>query len=173
LASIVSSGCTVEAADATPPPVVVVDPGRLTVRWMVYEAVDPNLCVLGRAAAIDIAVSTLGGSSAGEFQAPCTAFATTISSLYPGDYVADALLIDSVGTARTTNVQMRPFTILGRSELILDVDFPADSFLDSATRDAIGRAGSASDAAPREPAPNDVQKAPPAEQSASPNDAKE
>jgi len=140
-ASIGAAGCTIEAGPSAPPPVVVVEPGRLTLRWTVSETVDPNLCVLGRAAAIEIAISTAAGVSAGEFQAPCAAFATTVSSLYPGNYWADAWLIDAVGRARTTVIEIRPFTILDRSELILDVDFPADSFLDGLERNATGRAG--------------------------------
>jgi len=131
-----AAGCIVDVGDSTPPPVIV-EPGRLTVRWTVNENVDPNLCLLGRAAAIDILVSTSVGASAGEYQAPCGAFATSISSLYPGNYFADALLIDSVGRARTTNVQISPFTIFARTELVVDVDFPADSFLDGAPNGAV------------------------------------
>lgn len=150
--SMTTAGCIVAASDSAPPPVVV-EPGRLTVRWMVYETVDPNLCVLGRAAAIDIAVRTSSGQSAGEFQAPCTPFATTISSLYPGNYVADALLIDSAGRPRTTNVAIRPFTILERTDLVIDVDFPTDSFLDSLEREAQQRASASGEASPGDAAP--------------------
>ena len=166
VASIASTGCIVETGDSAPPPVVVVEPGRLTVRWMVDEAVDPNRCVLGRAAAIDIAVSTIAGRTAGEFQAPCTAFATTISSLYPGDYVADALLLDSAGRPRTTSVEIRPFTVIERTDLVIDVDFPADSFLDSLEREVLGRA---EDESARAASPS-VLRAPPAVPSASPGD---
>jgi len=161
--TIATAGCVVEAGDAAPPPVIV-EPGRLTLRWMVSEAVDPNLCVLSRSAAIDIAVSTTARTLVGEFQAPCTAFATSISSLYPGTYEADALLIDTLGRARTTNVQILPFTVLDRTELIIDVDFPADSFLDGLERDAVGRAaGAATD--------HGVASAPPAERSTPPDAA--
>jgi hypothetical protein len=164
VASLASTGCIVETGDSAPPPVVVVEPGRLTVRWMVDEAVDPNRCVLGRAAAI--AVSTIAGRTAGEFQAPCTAFATTISSLYPGDYVADALLLDSAGRPRTTAVEIRPFTVIDRTDLVIDVDFPADSFLDSLDREVLGRADEESTRA----ASPSVLRAPPAVPSASPGD---
>jgi hypothetical protein len=168
-------GCTVEAGTSAPP--ILVEPGRLTVRWTVSGRVDPNLCVIGRAAAIDIAVSTLAGGFAGEFQAPCTAFATTISSLYPGDYVADALLIDPAGLARTTTVQISPFTILDRTELIVDVDFPADSFFDGITRDAIGGAAGATPngARPeesRDPPSGTRQSAPPAGPSAAADESR-
>jgi hypothetical protein len=165
MASIGSAGCIVEAGESAPPPVVV-QPGRLTLRWMVDEAVDPNRCVLGRAATIDIAVNTTAGHVAGEFQAPCTSFATSISSLYPGDYVADALLLDSAGRPRTTVVDIRPFTVLERTDLVIDVDFPADSFLDSLDREVLGRSEDDGHRA----ASSSVLRAPPAVPSASPGD---
>jgi hypothetical protein len=154
-------GCIVEAGDSTPPPVIV-EPGRLTVRWTINEGIDPNFCVLGRAAAIDIAVTTSAGASAGEYQAPCANFGTSISSLYPGSYFADALLIDSVGRARTTNVQIAPFTIYARTELVVDVDFPADSFLDGAPNNIADGEHNAAPTTERAAAPNRVS-APPAD----------
>src|SRR5689334_22523556 len=159
-ASVAGAGCVVESS--APPPPVVVEPGRLTLRWTVAESVDPNLCVFWDVAAIDVAVSTTAGQSAGEFQAPCTAFTTSISSLYPGNYVADALLIDSVGRARTTHVPIRPFTVIERTELVLDLDFPRDSFLDGRERNAVG-------GAPPN-APVTGQSAPPADPGASSSD---
>jgi hypothetical protein len=131
-----AAGCFVEANDPAPPPVI--DPSaRLTVRWTVDEAVDPNLCVMGRAAAIDITVNAPSGQLAGEFQGACTSFATTISQLYPGNYGGQAVLIDSAGRDRTTTIDIRPFTVVARSELVIDVDFPADSFLDSLDRELL------------------------------------
>ena len=115
----------------------VIHPTRLTIRWTVDQSVDINLCSLGRVVAIDVAVSTTAGELVGQFRAPCLTFATTISSLSPGDYVADAVLIDAEGRARTTVIAIHPFAILERSELVIDIDFPADSFLDSFDREAI------------------------------------
>jgi hypothetical protein len=134
-----TAGCVVETNDPAPPPVVT-EPARLTVRWTVDEAVDPNLCAMGRVASIDITVRAASGAVAGEFQAACTSFATTISSLYPGDYFAQAVLIDATGHDRTTTIDIRPFTVVGRSELVIDVDFPADSFLDSLERELLKQA---------------------------------
>jgi hypothetical protein len=118
-------------------PTPVVEPTRLTILWTVDQSVDPNLCALGHVAAIDISVSTTGGDLIGEFQAPCLAFATTISTLSPGVYVAEAVLVDSIGKPRTTVIAIHPFALLERSELVIDVDFPADSFLDSFERETI------------------------------------
>jgi hypothetical protein len=135
-----ASGCFIETSDPGPPPVVV-EPGRLIVRWLVTESNDPNLCVVAKVAAIDITVHTTSGEPAGEYQSSCENFATTISSLYPGNYVAEAVLIDSSGRPRTTIVDLRPFTIVDRTDLVIDVDFPADSFLDALTREALPEDG--------------------------------
>ena len=131
-----SGGCIVETNETITPPVVV-QPARLIVRWTVNESADPNLCALGRVAAIDIAVSTTSGHVSGEFQAPCTAFATTISTLHPGEYVADAVLVDAAGRPRTTVIAIHPFSLIERWDLVIDVDFPAHSFLDSFEREMI------------------------------------
>jgi hypothetical protein len=132
-------------------PTPILERTRLTMRWTVDQSVDPNLCALGRVVAIDITVSTTAGELVGQFRAPCLAYATTIGALSPGDYVADAVLIDAAGKPRTTVIAIHPFAVLERSELVIDVDFPADSFLDSFDRETIrlvsesGAPGGASD----------------------------
>ena len=110
---------------------------RLTMRWTVDQSLDPNLCALGHVEAIDITLSTTTGVLIGQFRAPCLAFATTIPALPPGDYVADAVLVDAMGRPRTTMIAIHPFALLERSELVIDVDFPADSFLDDFDRETI------------------------------------
>jgi hypothetical protein len=118
-------------------PSPILERTRLTIRWTVDQSVDPNLCALGRVVAIDITVSTTAGELVGQFRAPCLAFATSISALSAGEYVADAVLIDATGKACTTVIAIHPFAVLERSELVIDVDFPADSFLDSFDRETI------------------------------------
>jgi len=129
LMASLSSGCFVEASSEPPPPLVVDrPPGRLTLRWSVDEVKDPNVCIMGQASDIDIVVVTSsGGDLIGEFQAPCSAFSTTVSTLLPGTYRATARLLDG-GEARTTAVPIDAFTIVENSNLIVDIDFPADSF---------------------------------------------
>jgi hypothetical protein len=103
--------------------------GSLTLRWTVDEVNDPNVCIMGNAATLDVVLTTSDGQFVGEFAAACTSFATTISSLVADDYTGTAQLLDSGGRARTTVINLRPFTILENSNLIVDLDFPADSFL--------------------------------------------
>jgi hypothetical protein len=97
---------------------------------MVDETTDPNVCVMGGTPTIDIVVTTTGGAFAGEFEANCADFSTTISSLAEGAYTATADLRDSGGRPRTTAVVINPFTIVANSDLVIDVDFPASAFLD-------------------------------------------
>jgi hypothetical protein len=122
-------GCLVEASSNGPPPPPPPTVGQLTLRWTVDEVADGNVCIMGQAAAIDIALSTTDGQPAGQFQADCTAFSANMSTLQPGEYVGAVRLIGSNGQARTTTLQVNPFTIVSGSQLVIDVDFPADSFL--------------------------------------------
>jgi hypothetical protein len=103
--------------------------GQLTLRWTVDEVADPNACIMGQAAAIDIVLSTTDEQPAGEYQAACSDFSTNVSTLQPGGYVGAVHLIDGAGRARTTTLQINPFTILSGSRLVIDIDFPASSFL--------------------------------------------
>ena len=122
-------GCFVDAGDGGGPgPSPGVDSGSLVLDWTIDGSKDPDQCDQGAASAIDISVADANGTSAGEFQQSCRAFATTID-LPRGSYTADALLVDSSGQARTTSVQIHPFDILGGDELSIPIDFSAGSFL--------------------------------------------
>jgi hypothetical protein len=125
-----TSGCFVEAStDAGPPPPPAPVAGSLTLRWTVDELTDPNVCIMGNAATLDVVLTTSSGQFVGEFAAACTSFSTTISSLAEGGYAGTAQLLDSAGRPRTTVIDLEAFTILENSNLIVDLDFPADSFL--------------------------------------------
>ena len=121
-------GCFVDAGDGGGSGPVAVDSGSLVVDWTIDGSTDPDQCDQGAASAIDISVTDANGTSGGEFQQSCRAFATTID-LPRGSYTADAVLVDSSGQDRTTPVQIRPFEILGGDELSIPIDFSAGSFL--------------------------------------------
>ena len=134
--AIAATGCFFEAStDAGPTPVPVPPPtggpvpGTLTLRWSVDETTDPNVCIMGNAATFDVVLSTAPGQFAGEFQATCTSFGTTISSLLSGNYTGSAMLLDPGGQPRTTAIYIQTFTIFDNSNLVVDLDFPANSFL--------------------------------------------
>jgi hypothetical protein len=137
LLAVTTTGCFFETStDAGPAPTPVPPPlppgqtpGSLTLRWTVEGRTDPNLCVLGNASTFDVVLTTTAGQFVGEFQAGCSAFATTVSSLAPGGYYGSAELLDGAGRARTTAISINAFTIVENSDLVVDLDFPADSFL--------------------------------------------
>lgn len=119
------------SSEAPPPPApVVTQPavGQLTLRWTVDEMADGNVCIMGQASTIDIVLTATDGQPAGEYQASCGDFSTNMSTLQPGDYVGTARLVDSGGQARTTTLPINQFAIFSGSLLVVDVDFPADSF---------------------------------------------
>lgn len=131
-----ASGCFFEGStDAGPgpvpgpPPPGAAGPGSLTIDWTVDEVTDPNTCIMGDASSFDIVLRTTDGQIAGEFQASCTAFSTTISSLAPGNYTGSAELLDGGGGQRTTEIVVQPFTIIENTNLVITLDFPANSFL--------------------------------------------
>ena len=125
-----AAGCTVQTTDPGPPVVLPppADIGSLTLRWTVNGTTDPNTCLLGGATTFDVSLTTTSGQFAGQYQASCGAFATNISNLAADTYGGAARLLDGAGRARTTTIDIDTFNILGNSSLIVDLDFPANSF---------------------------------------------
>jgi hypothetical protein len=101
--------------------------GSLLVDWTINGQRDPDQCDQGNAEAIAIVVYRDDGVELAEYQASCRAFATHID-LPPGDYSAEAVLIDPSGVERTTVVNMQSFEIFAGIELDIPIDFPASSF---------------------------------------------
>lgn len=118
-------GC---GGDAAVGPTVVVGPaGTLVVDWTVAGTKLPSACGQFGARTLEISISTVRGLDAGTYAQACEAFATSIT-LAPDDYVANALLVDGAGNARTTVIAIEPFSIFGRGQLTIPIDFPVDSF---------------------------------------------
>ena len=117
------AGCVV----ADPQPIAVRGDGLLTVEWTVHGTADPHECASEGADAIDILVTTPGGASVAEATDDCRA-STTIIELPPGSYYADAVLLDSAGHSITSAADLGGFHIYGDDELVVQADFPLDSF---------------------------------------------
>jgi hypothetical protein len=115
------------AVSNEPETVVVAAGSQLTVAWTIEGTSDPAACTAEGAAAIDIVVRTTGGVFVAEATAACEAAVTSID-LGAGAYVADAVLLDSAGHTITTAVDLGAVTLHGDDELVVDADFPADSF---------------------------------------------
>jgi hypothetical protein len=120
------SSCVVETTDSRPV-VVGADTGLLVVDWSISGYQDPALCRQSDADLINIHIETADGDSVGEFEDVCEAFSTSIE-LVPGDYFAEAVLLDPSGSVRTTAVDLGLIDILGNDELVVPIDFPPDSF---------------------------------------------
>jgi hypothetical protein len=118
----------VETSSGPPPPVVIVATGTVVIDWTINGSKDPDQCNQGAATELAVVVHTTAGAFVGEFREACDSFATSIE-LEPGNYMADAVLLDANGVDRTTSVPIEPFTIRHNETLDLPIDFPARSFL--------------------------------------------
>lgn len=123
-----AAGCTAGNDD-----VVYVSPNAplastLTVDWTVNGTKDPSSCQLAGVDVIEISVEDRAGNEVGAFQQVCGAFATSIT-LDSGSYAAYAVLLDELNRPRTTEIAISPFTLRGNDELVIPIEFPADSFL--------------------------------------------
>jgi hypothetical protein len=102
--------------------------GTLTLDWTVDGTDDPAQCRQGDVDRFSVHVETSDGAFADDYDAPCEAFSISID-LPADDYHADAVLIDSRGRDATTTVPTDDFRVHSGEEVVLDLDFPADSFL--------------------------------------------
>lgn len=125
-AGLFVTSCFIDT-DPDPVPVVVTPQGTLILDWTINGTKDPNQCAQGATTDLDVIVTTGPGDFAGEFTAPCEAFATSIP-LAAGTYFASAVLLDAGGTERTTEVAIDAFTIFGNDSVSIPIDFPASSF---------------------------------------------
>jgi hypothetical protein len=125
LAALAMNGCFISTNDNGP---VSSSAGALTMRWTVDQDTNPNLCVLAAADQASLRLYTSDGLFAGEYVASCADFETTVSGLEPGGYSAAIDLRDGAGTPRTTQINVDPFNVRPNTTLVIDVDFPADSF---------------------------------------------
>jgi hypothetical protein len=125
LLGLAASACVVDSSE--PDTVVVSGDGVLTVTWTVDGTSNPSECAFQGADSIDIIVTTPSGAQMTEVSDACEAAATSID-LPPGTYDADAVLLDAAGHTITTAVDLGRFTIYADDELVVDADFPEDSF---------------------------------------------
>jgi hypothetical protein len=121
-AAFTASGCSGAAVVAVPTGSVVMD-------WTINGAKDPAHCQISGAAVLHVSLHHAGGAFAGEYAQDCAAFATTIEGLVPDTYGGHVELVDQAGRPRTTSVDLAPFDVIGNATVVVDMDFPADSFL--------------------------------------------
>jgi hypothetical protein len=100
----------------------------LTVDWTIENGKSASTC---RVAGVDrIAIDVYDDDSSwhNEYLANCEDFATSID-LDSGHYSGTAVLLDYDGNETTTTIDLGPMRIYSDEELIVPIEFPADSFL--------------------------------------------
>jgi hypothetical protein len=101
--------------------------GTFSVRWSVAGSFDPNACDAYRASALDLRIYDSSGAFVTQRVVACRTMGTSVA-LYPGGYTGTMTMTDGAGTARTTTLNLRPFSIQSGATTTGDTDFPADSF---------------------------------------------
>ena len=129
LAVVGLSGCFI-TTDTGPEPGPSPAPrrGTLTVAWTVNNSRSPVACAQFGAKAFELVVRDRGGRPITTATAACTAFTITVP-LPPGNYEADATLIDARSRARTTTLPIRDIDIRPGPDLTIEIDFPSSSRL--------------------------------------------
>jgi hypothetical protein len=116
------------ASETNPPVIVTNTPGIVIVDWTIRGTKDPNDCTTAGATTLHVSLIDSSGAPAMQYVQSCSAFATTISGLFPTTYAGSAELLDANGTPRTTSVTFTPFDLLPGQTATLAIDFPASSF---------------------------------------------
>jgi hypothetical protein len=101
--------------------------GTLTVRWTIDGLRDPLDCFDFAADRMEIRLYE-GRSLIDEVEPICEDFSTTIE-LFDGVYSADATLVDSFDSAVTLTEPLEDIDIIEGTDLVIDIDFPIESFL--------------------------------------------
>ena len=99
----------------------------LTVTWTIDGHADRSRCRQGDVDSVDILIETVSGRTVDEFQAPCGAFEASVG-LPTGTYFVSVVLVDPDGNDRTTSVDSDPVILHYGDDVVVDMDFPADSF---------------------------------------------
>jgi len=117
----------VGTSDVTPDGDSVSDPGWLLIDWSIAGDQHAERCDVSHSAAVAVTVAAASGESQRVYQVTCLAFNATIQ-LAPGDYTAEAVLLDSAGTGLTAPVVLQPFEISSGLPLRVPLEFPASAF---------------------------------------------
>jgi hypothetical protein len=124
--TLLGGACSTSLGSPPPPPPPAV--GDAIMDWTIAGAKDPAACQQSNATTFHVLLYDSGGGFAGEYVQDCTTFATTIEGLDADKYTAQANLLDEHGQARTTTVNLAPFSVLGGATADVTLDFPSDSF---------------------------------------------
>jgi hypothetical protein len=124
--ALLGGACSTRLGSPPPPPPPAI--GDAVMDWTIAGGKDPASCQQYGATTFRILLYHAHGAFAGEYVQDCTAFATTIEGLEGDQYTAQANLLDEHGTARTTTVNLAPFSVVGGTTANVSLEFPANSF---------------------------------------------
>jgi len=102
-------------------------PGWLLLDWSIAGDKHAEQCDRSHSATVALTVGAASGQSQSVHQATCLAFNATVQ-LAPGDYTAEAVLLDGAGGDLTTPVVLQPFEISSGIPLRVPLEFPANAF---------------------------------------------
>jgi hypothetical protein len=102
-------------------------PGWLLLDWSIAGDKHAEQCDLSHSATVAVTVATGSGETQRVYQTTCLAFNATIQ-LDPGDYRAEAVLLDSAGADVIAPVALQPFEISSGLPVRIPLEFPASSF---------------------------------------------
>jgi hypothetical protein len=101
--------------------------GTATFQWSLQERFVPADCYAWAASAMEVVVYDAHGVYVEGTSASCTAFAAT-TALAAGWYSATLQLADDAGRPVSTALDTGPFAVSAGADVLIDTDFPADSF---------------------------------------------
>jgi len=103
------------------------EPGWLVTDWTIAGQKDVAGCDLSHSATVALSVAAASTAAKDLHQHPCGSFNATVM-LTPGDYTAEAQLLDGAGTPLTVPVALEPFEISSGTPTRIPFAFPTSAF---------------------------------------------
>jgi hypothetical protein len=123
------TGCTGQIAFQPTPGVVPEQAaGRVTVEFSVSGTQDPAICGAHAATELEVVVYDDAGQPVTTAYGPCEGFAVSLD-LPEGRYQAQATLVGPDRQPITTTLPLQDLDVVAGTELTVQADFPANSFL--------------------------------------------
>lgn len=123
-----SMGCSVAVSPSPPVGVETAAMGTMTLRWTVTGTTSPSACAAYGATLLEVVVYDAAGNEVAHANQGCGAFGITLD-LPDGTYTAEVTLIDSAGNARSVTKPLHAIEVVTGTDIAIDLDFPAASFL--------------------------------------------
>lgn len=117
------AGCVIASDDDY---VALPEPGSLTVTYTIEGKAGTRLCDYYNISSAELVVYTQSRRFLTERNQPCSSFFVAVN-LNDGVYYADLTLVDSLDRARSVTKPLTDIRIVSGADLVIDVDFPADS----------------------------------------------